>query len=81
MKYYADTGVALQRWIEDFELSGICICDSNNCANVSHNNMIDNAYMWHVAILGEGNAQYYVKKRVNSVAEWSAEVSKLKSDS
>ena len=61
MKYYADIGVGLQRWIEDFKQCGMCICDSNDCANVSHNNMIDNAYLWLVAILREDSVQYYVR--------------------
>ena len=70
MKYYADTGVGFQRWIEDVKQCGMCICHSNDCANVSHNNMIVNAYMWLVTILREGSAQYYVKKcvSVNSIA-------------
>ena len=43
--------------------------------------MIDKAYLRFVAILREGSAQYYVKKRVNNIAGWSDELSKLKSDS
>ena len=70
MKYDSYTGVGLQRWIEDIKQCGMCICDSYDCANLSHNNMINNAYLRFDTILREGSAQYYVKKRVNNIAGW-----------